>query len=252
MSLTGAEGSPSLAPSLPSLSSPSCQETSLPIPSSGLYCGGREMARGFLAWALELPFSVLWFRALIPGVVPPLAPKPLWLQVPQPRSITVRGTWLLSPQKPLDVRACPPGPVPCHLMGATLPQSCLVLQAPLGASQALGQHQHCCAWPESIPCSSPGAGTVVSCACPGFGVLCWGVPPAWCSPTCPSPGTLAPSWQLGSGLGRWRVVISLHHLQPFLYKLIKENTGKKPSQDGVASFVFHGMGKGEMQGGTGL
>lgn len=62
----------------------------------------------------------------------------------------------------------------------------------------------------------------------------------------PSAGMLASSWRLGSGPGRWRVVSGLRHLQPFLYKLIKENTGKnQTSQDGVTSFVLCGRGKRE-------
>ena len=111
-SLAGAEGSPSPAPSLPSLGSPSRQETSLPIPSSGPCRGGREVARGFLALALELPFSVLCSRAFTPGVVPPPAPKPLRLQVPQPRSIAVRGTRLLSSKSPWMCGLIPPAPCP--------------------------------------------------------------------------------------------------------------------------------------------
>lgn len=112
----------------------------------------------------------------------------------------------------------------------------------------------CVAWVYSLHfprCGNRGAPRL-----PGFLGCCAGVcclhsapPPA------PSPGMLAPSWRLGSGLGRWRVVIGLHHLQPFLYKLIKENTGKrktKPSRDGVTSFVLGGRGKGAGPGGTGL
>ena len=76
VSPAGAEGSPSPAPSLPSLVSPSCQETSLPIPSSGPRRGGREVARGFLALTLEPPFSVLSSRAFTPGL------SHLWPQNP--------------------------------------------------------------------------------------------------------------------------------------------------------------------------
>lgn len=66
----------------------------------------------------------------------------------------------------------------------------------------------------------------------------WGAAPARGSPP-------APGWQPGSGLSWWRVVISLRHLQPFLYKLIKEKWKKKNtnkhSQDGVTLF-FGGEG----------
>lgn len=66
----------------------------------------------------------------------------------------------------------------------------------------------------------------------------WGAAPARGSPP-------APGWQPGSGLSWWRVVISLRHLQPFLYKLIKEKwkkkTTNKHSQDGVTLF-FGGEG----------
>lgn len=62
-------------------------------------------------------------------------------------------------------------------------------------------------------------------------------------PRLPLSRDAGPGWRLGSGLGWWRVVISLRHLQPFLYKLIKENTGKKPARMGVTSFVLRGRGK---------
>lgn len=108
----GAEGSPSPAPSLPSLVSPSRQETSLPIPSSGPCRGGREVARGFLAPVLKPLFSVLCSRAFTPRVVPPPAPEPLRLQVPQPRSIAARGTRLLFPKSPWMRGLVPPAPRP--------------------------------------------------------------------------------------------------------------------------------------------
>lgn len=175
-------------------------------------------------------------------VVPTLASNTLRLQVPQPRSIAARGTRLLSPSKPLDARTCPPGPVSCHPTGALLPRFYLVLQAPSRAAWAPGQPRRRRARPGCVSCSSPGAGTAVPWPCPGFGVLRRDVPPARCSLL--SAGMLASSRRLGSGPGRWRVVIGLHHWQPFLYKLIKENTGKnQTSRDGVTSFVLCGRGK---------
>lgn len=89
-------------------------------------------------------------------------------------------------------------------------------------------------WPGHSFCSHPPGPGARCLRCSGF----WGAAPARGSPP-------APGWQPGSGLSWWRVVISLRHLQPFLYKLIKEKWKKKNtnkhSQDGVTLF-FGGEG----------
>lgn len=231
----GAVGSPSPAPSLPSLTSPSRQDNSLPIPSSGPCRGGKEVVRGFLAPAPDPPFSVLCSRAFTPpGLSHLRSPKPLRLQVPQPRSIAARGTRLLSPKNPWMRGLVPPDPVPCHPTGPPLPQFCLVLRAlffwgggDIPGSGGSAPTSPCVAWVYSLHfprvrgprCPAPAQ--VLGC----YAGVCR---LTRCSPDLPLAGDAAPpGWRPGSGLGRWRVVLGLRHLQPFLYKLIKENIVEK-------------------------
>lgn len=131
------------------------------------------------------------------------------------------------PQKALNARARPPVPNPCHPDGSpfatALPRALSTFRGTRGSGLA----------PTLL--SMARAYSLLFPQCRDCGALClprfWGARPvhSLCGapPACPSAGMLAPGWRLGSGLGRWRVVISLRHLQPFLYKLIKENTGKK-------------------------
>lgn len=175
-------GIPLSALSLPSLASPSRRQNSLPSPALARCRGGREVARGLLAPALGLPFSILYSRAFPPGLSHLQPQNPFGCRSPSPRASQQRGTWLLPPK---GVGVCPPVPVPPT--GAPFPP----LRAPSGAPRTWGRARCCRSWPEHLLCSSTSAGTAVPCARPGFGVLYRGALCARCSPACPSPGMLA-------------------------------------------------------------
>lgn len=119
------EGTPCPAPPLPCLCTSSRQGP--PFPSPAL---ARARWEGGGKGVPDPGSGAAFLRPLLqspsPGTVSPPAPKALWLQVPQPRSITAGGTWLLSPRPLGHVGSAPrPHALPPHRISSAtaLPSS---------------------------------------------------------------------------------------------------------------------------------